>query len=942
MATPLANEVRPQLPVLLSPKQRQVHQKKFFGRIGPELVRLANKIWNCVADIFSKIAQFFFGQGLQSVTPSVAPPQPSEVRQPPDKQASFQAVQVAQEPVSAKQGSEVPPSPVASVPILARPSEVRQKVNNPLFPQVTQEAVSANQVSEVPLPPVASVPTLAQPSEVRQKVNNPLTPQVAQEAVSANQVSEVPLPPVASVPTLAQPSEVRQKVNNPLFSQVAQEPVSANQVFEVPLPPVASVPTLAQPSEVRQKVNNPLFPQVAQKPVSAKQVSEVPLPPVASVPILARPSEVRQKVNNPLFPQVAQEPVSAKQVFEVPLPPLAQQQLVISNYFGGSMSSRSKEEDAALEKILGGLMKEKRVWREKEDDGYMMPDVFYDDMKEMFDKVKKHYPEAKRNLLAYFWQLSDDIGDETPITFDQGLIKPIDKVESAPKDVTPLQSFLYFVSETYGVGIMERLSLRFRKKWEQQLTLADVKKALVWIAGNVTVADLQNLCESIQGDEEVRCCENLKTFQPDAYDSIKKAGSFKELTPKQIGQLLSVFKTLPTQEGVKETLEVLYGDNLEDVLKKENDYFNAHDIKMVQTFNQWDKLDMDHYILAVSEYLGKTLAYLELKQGMVVRIPGSKNEATFYQVHGSLKPKKDGVIAHLITPIDEQQQGVIHLIFRGTSPTGQSLDSGASILRDTSWKGIGRITYEKREEEVVDMVRKYLENTDEKDVVLKISGHSLGGCDTQRAGVSILKAISNSPSDSPWRKIRKLDLIAHNAPRANKGLNTGLKEALAKIEADKTIRLKIEQQYVRFFDEKYEDIVQKAGDTLLGGGLDGKYASFYHRLVANITLPGNKGIEGRHGTRVFNRVLYPEGKYEMKILDDCNEEDQDAIEKILTRNYYWNKEMDASLLSHGWWHMKKAVGRLPMKVAHFALHQFHWAGLQAARIGQQDFHERWA
>lgn len=563
--------------------------------------------------------------------------------------------------------------------------------------------------------------------------------------------------------------------------------------------------------------------------------------------------------------------------------------------------------------------------------------------------------ENEWDLTSYIPSLFDgdeELLDNSAIGFKEGKIVSLEALSKNEKLQVPAV-FFHLLGETYGYPyIAHVINLRYNIAQRHVLTLGDVKRILVGVAANVTISNLQLLFNTIQDKEAhqlpMHCSNYLKKHYPDEYRSLKESECFQDLDAKLLGCLLSAFRTVPVDEKTRRPILSLISNNPP---KMEHGFPMVHDFKMLELLEQWKqlRLDLDQYPLAISEYVGKSLAYCELNYGMIVVLPDQENRATYYQVYSRLQRRKDGVIAYLITPINRKkgEEKNIHLVFRGTNPNPKGLDSGASILRDTSSSGIGKQTFDAREREILKMVQDYLKETDHHRTELTISGHSLGGVDTQRAVVAVLERLSRSEPDHVLRKLSKLTFITHNSPRGEPELNKRLRSAVETIN-QKEIPIQVNQRHVRFFDEAYEDTIQNFGNILVGADFDGSSgkkevfakAPFYHRQLINVVLEANEGFfpgfSKRHCTRIWNQAQRQCG-WKIETLDGINEKDRLIIEKVLTKGYHWNSSEMSSMgyCAHlvNWYAFPLFFG-LPRYALHAAVHTLHGVGLMGHRITQ--------
>ncbi|MEX1012938.1 MAG: hypothetical protein WD595_00955 [Waddliaceae bacterium] len=528
----------------------------------------------------------------------------------------------------------------------------------------------------------------------------------------------------------------------------------------------------------------------------------------------------------------------------------------------------------------------------------------------------------KKNLIAYLFHLrtaGKAIDDCSAISFNEGKIEEVSGEREITKEV-----FATLLNATYGSFLGTSVIARYDLMQKETLTLGDLKKALIGIAANVRVDDLRNLFNEIKNNqsEEFECKEFLKENNPEAYEELKRVDSFQSLTSDQIGYLLSAFRTVPTGDE-KEIGRMSETPFVEDAF---NDIIFKHDHELLVKIEQWDTLLLEDarigeqqelHRLAVSEHVGKNLCYRNLEEGMVFALPDRKNYATFYRVHSCFQ--LNGVMPSLAVPILEnsdeeelkQESHDIHLVFRGTSSLVQ-------WHRNTDYRGVGSQAFAEQEEKVIKMVADYLSNTSSENVVLHISGHSLGGCDTQRALASIMEKIAESDKNSPLRKISQVVVKTHNSPRPEPSVNQRLKRAVKRIFDNKeNFKVQVDLTHIRYFDQSYEDVVSTLGEVLVGADQDGNESifknarPFFRRQLLDIRIENNdgytNGLRLRHGFKAFNTALSKDINWSIKANFSSDHDNVDEMEGVLAGNYLWNDNESAwipSLLANLSWYMQ--------------------------------------
>jgi hypothetical protein len=657
--------------------------------------------------------------------------------------------------------------------------------------------------------------------------------------------------------------------------------------------------------------------------------------------------------------------------------------------YKGNLVERETKDD--LKEILKELKKDNTVYTEaqinleesikaeqsaidktNQDENEMMKS-WTDLTSSIIDKNKEReelgLKENECNLVPYIFQYINDligdgdnlaksIKDSDTIAFKGGTIVKAANDGEAKKSYN---AFHHILKETYGTILAERIFGRYRLNKKDTISLRDLKKAMVGIALNVLDGDLRKLFDNIKTDPagkltSYRAGNILFGTNKELYLKIQQKNSFDELDREEVVFLHSAFRTLPIQNtrlSVPDVLDFLKNDS------EGEDFLYLHDLKALQLMESWKSLDVQFPLWALGEFTGKSLAYLELKKGLILPLPEVKEGSPLsdiphlYKVESSLEDKNDAVVCHLLTPLnnavsllpnENNSHEHIFLPFRGTLPEPKAKAGGTSLYRDFKWDGIGRSSYDSREKEIQKMVEDYLAETTKENVTLHISGHSLGGCDTQRALVSMLEKVAVTEEGSPWKKLKKVVVTTFNAPRVNPTVNKRLKDAVRSIK-DKSIPLEVNLDHIRFFDKSYEDTIQKFGDILLGSDLQGgtgdqvlKSCPWFKRRIIEMHMDDDQGLAAgfiiRHGYRPFNKAIC-NIPYKMKILNSDIEEERKAMEKMMAGNFHWDKSemgIASQLINNFLWYSSWALFREPKKIVQAALNTVHGVGISLNQV----------
>lgn len=538
------------------------------------------------------------------------------------------------------------------------------------------------------------------------------------------------------------------------------------------------------------------------------------------------------------------------------------------------------------------------------------------------------------NIFDYFSldldKLSTQLSETKPVRFRDRKIFSVEEISEEDQFNTK-KVFFRLLQETYGTQLAASVLARYDVELEgNPLTGGDVKRIMVGIGAHVEIDHLKGLFDDIKKEETaliaLQCAKRLLPTKDtsnerlDLYNSIKAANKFEDLNSEQIGFLLSAYRTIPTTMGQGKIRDVLY-PGLRISKTPFSDKFPPflEDLKFLETVEQWSELILEHYALSISEYVGKTLAYRDLKEGLIVAIPSPENKPIYYRVYKSFD--KEGVIPALLVPINYKKdpnyipdssadkrhlpdKENIHLVFRGTTSMQQ-------LYRDLDWRGVGKKTFYDACPAIMDMVTDYLKENKSKDVALFIEGHSLGGCDTQRGLIKILEMATKYPSK--WKAVKMLHATTHNSPRPEHSLNQRFKKALAAM-LEKGIQIPMHLTHVRYFDNRGEDFIQMWGDILIGADKDrgdpvvvnGKKEKeiFHHtvlRQLIDIKIPGINNPIDLHNYKAFNNKFggQADWKFKRNVIDFGLSDIHSAkIDKRFAKLYHWEEKETTSKL--GW------------------------------------------
>lgn len=639
------------------------------------------------------------------------------------------------------------------------------------------------------------------------------------------------------------------------------------------------------------------------------------------------------------------------------------------------------------------------------------------------EKIRLGLDESACNLIPYILNFfnelkseeeneAQNIKDRDYITFTN---EKIAKTEDEEEAKYSYAIFKLIFQTTFGIERAQVVFGRYMLNKKETITLLDLKKAMVGIAMLAGEKELRELFAHIKSDQPgnlvfYKVGNLLAEFNPQLYKQIQQRDRFEDLMPAEIDFLRKSFMTVPMSTKVS-FLEVL------NHLKPGSftiDYLYGHDLEGLEEMEHWRNLDISKPNLAIPEYFGKALGYIEMEEGMLFPVPEIKvrmndtalkpeyyidpdASAQYYKVHGSLEKKNDAVIGHLLSPLNPLQDSIpshpntehCFLIFRGTNIDKDALDNHESVARDLDPTGIGKQTFNNRKDDILSMVDNYLKDSQGR-VSLLVTGHSLGGCDSQRALVIILEKIvsewdksmkiyreTGTKPANAWNKLKYIDLTTFNAPKPDPEVNRNLKKIIREIHlrnevSSIKIDIKIKIDHVRFHDINYEDHLERQGDILLGVDYDGtdktlgtplKEAPFLKRQLTIMTMSVAGGVfddfMNRHQYRPFNpehktmkkvvcdpsnpeHTTMKKVEYNMEKLFSKNQEQLDEMEEIMAYNYFYKPTGNViqDTFKSVKWNLGY-VGTAFFTAAQYALSSAHAYKLKKIRVNEKEIREQW-
>jgi hypothetical protein len=567
-------------------------------------------------------------------------------------------------------------------------------------------------------------------------------------------------------------------------------------------------------------------------------------------------------------------------------------------------------------------------------------------------------------MVTYIKKLDPNsvIEDDQVIKFQKGKIEPDNDLSDEDKLRTVAQ-FKQIFKENYGRFLTDIVWYRYEFDKLKTVTMGDLKNALTAAAANVRKLDLEYLFMEMQrydddkGMLDLRCGDYLRTINEELFDNIRKRESFEDLKNEEIDFLCSAFRTFPYEGKFLDTLSMMYTDEKIQKLKNSTPSVPStkaliNDVDLLENLRYWDQLELKgddnghdlgihQHRTAITEYMGKTLAYNDLQVGMVLKIPSKEGKPIYYVVEDRVDNK--GVVSFLVVPLvkelvkdNENSREEAYLLFRGTASLEQ-------VIRDIDFTGVGKKHFETYQDAILKMVERYAEKA-QSPIDLNITGHSLGGCDSQRALVLILEAFINANLYSPLRGIKKVIVTTHNSPRPEEGLNKRLKklvEILKKMctrEEDRR-EIHIDILHIRYFDKKNQpDLVHTFGGILGGADDDGtkvtvngkktsvvfKDCEFVQVGIIDIEIQEEYSFiktVNLHVIRACNKALAKiKGiVWRVKRIYDKINNNKD-LNKELAYLHSWN-ENEAGWKDKFTWYIN-GFKMIPMNIAHYGLHNF--------------------
>lgn len=264
------------------------------------------------------------------------------------------------------------------------------------------------------------------------------------------------------------------------------------------------------------------------------------------------------------------------------------------------------------------------------------------------------------------------------------------------------------LEKRFGSGLVNRAYSQCKINKDAPLTLEQYRTLLVAIAASVTIKDLDIYFRKLKST-------------PDSQWA--RFRSFKELSDSKVCALLHHFRAHITPDRWKElSSNAIMASDLQFLRACST----ARDFKFAQ--------DQD---IATSEHLAHEAAYTYLQKGRILPVRNSKGKMGLERVSHFIN--KHGYVCAILTPLQREQHlndfGV-RVLFRGTHDK-----LSASRLGEPG--SAGHLSSKRHQIRLVNSIGAAI-HPKAKRAHIQITGHSLGGADTQRACTSLTFAMAHN------------------------------------------------------------------------------------------------------------------------------------------------------------------------------------------------------
>ncbi len=374
----------------------------------------------------------------------------------------------------------------------------------------------------------------------------------------------------------------------------------------------------------------------------------------------------------------------------------------------------------------------------------------------------------------------NDFQDAQEIGFDEGKIVAKEAIKD--KGYDPRLDFIDILRKNFRPELVNHVEEIIKPHALMSFTLGHYKMGMIALVAGVTSDDLRALFDAVHGKNHFS--KNL--LSPSDQEKILSFQSFEEVDDQTLKQMLNSFYKL------------LNFELKTSAFPSDDPDFIAH-LDIVAGYIGLNEFNRRREELSRAEYLAKILAYLELKPGMLVKIPRGRSEYDLYEVkevmdHTQDFDEKQAVICMVLAPFKKEASDAIVLL-RGTQ-TGKQVGAINSLVRDADSQGVGKTSFQACAPIISDKIKKVAQ-TLKGPVKLEFQGHSLAGVDAQR----ILNLIISMMSEGELSQVKHLYHFSHNPPGVELAEARLFGQSLDKLAKD----VKIEMNYIFFSGDPISD-----------------------------------------------------------------------------------------------------------------------------------------
>lgn len=443
-----------------------------------------------------------------------------------------------------------------------------------------------------------------------------------------------------------------------------------------------------------------------------------------------------------------------------------------------------------------------------------------------------------------------------------------------------VEGFVGVLTYTYGKRLAGEVIVHLGLREKAELSWRDIRHAFISIAARVRTSDLRSLLKHLDNPKKMQCSVHLSEEEKKQL----RGKLFKDLNESELRLLERAFRTVqigPIRDDISHALMtekdlqgdgiVLEGRRIATILPRGYHLnLSPEELKKMHQVELWAK-EIAYYNNDLSKGTQDGLIY-DTPEGL-------------FQVTGSIPKLNDAVLPYFYKPVNLlADMGPVYslvMTFRGTDP-----NDGMSLLRDLDLYGIGFTTFNRRKQDLRDALLEQLRNgPKDKQVTLKIYGHSLGAVDTQRMLAFVLELIvereakkeqlAQSSNDEALiqdleetvalDKIYRIEIGGENPPAPEYAVSKSVFKSLTTLKLSDTFKQerKLENEgesFVEIIYGKFDgDAIQTAGDRLAGAACTTRDCTgcslplatrtIYHAKDPDFTPQG--GYLGPHMSKAF-------------------------------------------------------------------------------------------